>query len=125
MTNEATASEGAAVGEQGVPKGQKTAKAAEPATTKDTAMKKPKAASKKAAKARAEAKIQHAGSKKQIVLDLLRRKHGATLAEIMEQTGWKAPTVRGFISASLRKNMGLVVAPTKSEAGGRTYRIGK
>jgi hypothetical protein len=64
-------------------------------------------------------------SKKQIVLDLLRRKGGATMAEIQKATGWLPHSVRGFISGALGKKMGLTVESTRSEAGERTYRIAK
>jgi len=65
------------------------------------------------------------GSKKTIILDLLQRKGGATLGEIMTATGWQAHTVRGFISGTLGKKMGLAVESSKNEAGERTYRIGR
>lgn len=43
------------------------------------------------------------GSKAAHVCELLRRTEGATLTEIISATGWQAHTVRGFVSASLRK----------------------
>lgn len=48
-------------------------------------------------------------TKKEAVLALLRRENGATLAELMTATGWQAHSVRGFISGTLRKRLGLVV----------------
>jgi hypothetical protein len=63
------------------------------------------------------------GSKKAIVLDLLRRPEGATLADIMSATAWKAHSVRGFISGAITKKMGLVVTSTKREDGHRVYQI--
>ncbi|MBS1877850.1 MAG: DUF3489 domain-containing protein [Acidobacteria bacterium] len=62
------------------------------------------------------------GSKKAIVLEMLRRPEGATLAEIMSATGWMAHSVRGFISGSLTKKMGLTVESRKREDGARVYR---
>ena len=62
------------------------------------------------------------GSKKAIVLDMLKRPEGATLAEIQSATGWQAHSVRGFISGSLTKKMGLKVESTKREDGARVYR---
>jgi hypothetical protein len=59
-------------------------------------------------------------SKKDIVLALLGRKNGATLAEIMETTGWQKHTVRGFVS--LLGKAGTKVESSKSEAGARTYK---
>jgi hypothetical protein len=56
------------------------------------------------------------------VLKLLRREHGATIAEIAEATDWQNHSIRGFISGQVTKKMGLKVESTKIE-GGRTYRI--
>lgn len=63
------------------------------------------------------------GSKKAVVLELLRRPEGATLADIMSATGWQAHSVRGFISGALGKKMGLTVESFKSADGARGYRI--
>ncbi len=63
------------------------------------------------------------GSKKAIVLDMLKRPAGATLADIMSATGWQAHSVRGFISGSLSKKMGIKVESFKSESGDRAYRV--
>ena len=63
------------------------------------------------------------GSKKAIVLDLLKRPDGATLQEIVSVTGWMAHSVRGFISGGLGKKMGLTVESLKTAQGARVYRI--
>lgn len=65
-----------------------------------------------------------AGSKKAIVIELLKRPHGATLADIMSATGWQPHSVRGFLSGALTKKMGLSVESTKRDTGERAYRIG-
>ena len=90
----------------------------------------PKAAAKKAiskaaapAKRAAKATPPREFSKKAIVLDLLKRKSGATLAEIIAATDWQKHSVRGFISGTLGKRMGLTVESTRSESGERTYRL--
>jgi hypothetical protein len=62
------------------------------------------------------------GSKKAQVLELLRRPEGATLAEIAKATGWQAHSVRGFISGTLGKKMGLKVESFKTSEGDRAYR---
>lgn len=49
------------------------------------------------------------GSKKAEILALLRREGGATLQELMAATDWQAHSVRGFLSGTLRKKMGLTV----------------
>lgn len=63
------------------------------------------------------------GSKKAEVLAMLGRKGGCTLAEIMKATDWQAHTVRGFISGTLGKKMGLTVASVKNDDGERAYSL--
>ena len=77
----------------------------------------------KAAKAEDATPTAREGSKKAIVLELLRRPEGATLQEIMSVTGWMAHSVRGFISGALGKKMGLTVESLKTPDGARAYRI--
>lgn len=64
-------------------------------------------------------------SKKDRVLELLRRKEGATIAEIAKATDWQNHSIRGFISGNVTKKMGLAVESSKNDAGERTYRIAK
>jgi DNA-binding IclR family transcriptional regulator len=54
-------------------------------------------------------------SKKAIVLDLLRRNHGATMGEIAEATGWQNHSIRGFIS-TLSKTTGVTITSTRRES---------
>ena len=65
------------------------------------------------------------GSKKAIVLDMLKRPEGATLADIMSATLWQAHSVRGFISGSLGKKMGLKIESAKRDDGQRAYKLGQ
>jgi hypothetical protein len=90
-------------------------KAAEGATKRATAT--------KAARAKDGASVPREFSKKAIVIELLRRKEGATLAEIGKATEWQAHSIRGFISGALVKKMGLKVASSKNDSGERRYRI--
>jgi hypothetical protein len=102
-----------------------------PTATKPTskhATKKAKPDSKKAIKKAAKVKepaVPRAFSKKSIVLDLLRRNDGATLAEIAKATNWQNHSIRGFISGTLAKKMSLIIESAKNEAGERTYRTAK
>jgi hypothetical protein len=73
--------------------------------------------------AKGAANVAREGSKKAEVLDLMRRKQGATLAEIMEATGWQTHSVRGFVSGTLVKKLGLKVKSFRSEEKQRTYRV--
>ena len=80
----------------------------------------------KAAKAATEAAAPRPapdGSKKAIVLDMLRRPDGATLQNIMDATAWQKHSVRGFISGSLGKKMGLTVESFKRPDGERAYKL--
>lgn len=86
------------------------------AAKKATASKKVPKAAKKAGSARD-------GGKAATVLDLLKRPDGATLAELMNATGWQAHSVRGFLSGTIGKKLGLTLASAKAEDGERTYSI--
>ncbi len=77
----------------------------------------------KAATSRDGAPTAREGSKKATVLELLRRKDGATLAEIAKATEWQNHSIRGFISGTITKKMGLTVESAKNDAGERRYRI--
>jgi hypothetical protein len=81
-----------------------------------------KAPKAKAKKAKPETKATRAGNKTAIILDLLRRKEGATLAEIAKATGWQNHSIRRFISGQVTKKMGLKVESEKVE-GERRYRL--
>jgi hypothetical protein len=56
------------------------------------------------------------------VVELLRRPNGATIATIVEFTGWQTHSVRGFFAGVVRKKLGLKLASEKTN-GGRVYRI--
>jgi integrase len=62
-------------------------------------------------------------SKKDLILQLLRRPTGVSLGKLISATGWQAHSVRGFLSAAVGKQMGLQVHSTKGENGKRVYRI--
>ena len=64
-----------------------------------------------------------AGTKQAMLIDLLRRKDGTTLDEMVAATGWQAHSVRGVMSAALKKKLGLTITSEKIEGRGRVYRI--
>jgi hypothetical protein len=64
-----------------------------------------------------------AGSKTQTILGLLNRPGGATLQQIIRATGWQAHSVRGFISGTVGKKMGLTVVSVKTGDADRTYSL--
>ena len=57
-----------------------------------------------------------------ILVGLLQRPEGVTLQAAQAATGWQAHSVRGAISGSVKKKLGLTVLSEKA-AEGRTYRI--
>ena len=61
-------------------------------------------------------------SKQMRVLGLLSRPSGATVASIMQCTGWQPHSVRGFLAGVVRKKLGLKLLSEKTD-GPRVYRI--
>ncbi len=61
-------------------------------------------------------------SKQSQVIALLRSGAGASMAQLIEVTGWVPHTVRAMISTALRRRLGLNVE-LKVENGVRVYRI--
>jgi uncharacterized protein DUF3489 len=98
---------------KGAPKGHKAAKGA-------------KSAKKAAKQVRAkEFSGPRAESKVAKILALIRRPKGATLAELAKLTGWQNHSIRGFLSGTVGKKMGLTVESAKREDGVRVYSIPK
>jgi DNA-binding MarR family transcriptional regulator len=64
-----------------------------------------------------------ADTKQAQVIAMLRRKQGATIAQIVEASGWRPHTVRGFFAGALKKKLGLTVTSEKVKGGARVYRI--
>jgi hypothetical protein len=65
------------------------------------------------------------GSKQAILIELLSRRDGATIAEAVKATGWQPHSVRGAISGTLKKKLGLAVTSDKIEGRGRVYRTSR
>jgi hypothetical protein len=62
-------------------------------------------------------------SKKEIVLRLLRGQTGASIGEIAEATSWQEHSVRGFLTATIRKKLELPLVSTKEPGKERRYHI--
>ena len=78
---------------------------------------------KKAPKSATKAKGARDGSKASKVLELLKRPDGATAKELMKATGWQPHSIRGFLSGTVSKKLGLAVTSTKGEDGERIYSV--
>lgn len=55
---------------------------------------------------------------------LIKRRKGATIADLVIETGWQAHSVRGAISGALKHKYGMNVISAKEGERGRVYRIG-
>ena len=84
-------------------------------TTKKGKKTSPKAKSRKVAA--------RATGKSAAILELLKREGGATLAELTTATGWQTHSVRGFLSAVVKKKMGLKLKSQKNANGERVYAV--
>lgn len=62
-------------------------------------------------------------TKLSVLIELLSRDTGATIEEAAKVTGWQRHSVRGAISGTLKKKMGLAVTSNATDHG-RIYRIG-
>jgi hypothetical protein len=60
-------------------------------------------------------------SKAYEILNLLRRRSGASIAEMQKATGWQSHSVRGFLSGTVKKRMGLTLKSVQPEKGDRRY----
>ena len=63
------------------------------------------------------------GSKTAQILELLKRPDGATAKELLKSTGWQPHSLRGFLSGTVGKKIGLAVTFVKGEDGERSYAV--
>jgi hypothetical protein len=92
---------------------KRTTTSEKPASTKNT----------RRAKAPEPAPASIAKSKQQRCLDLLARRDGATLAELMTATEWQPQSVRGFLSGTVKKKLGLTLNSSRDADGTRRYAL--
>lgn len=62
-------------------------------------------------------------TKTQAALSALRRKRGASIAELQQLTGWQAHSVRGFLSGMVKKKLGLKLTSDVGKDSERRYRV--
>jgi hypothetical protein len=77
----------------------------------------------KTIKSKAKPPAQAAETKTSIVVKKLKSPKGVTIDILMEATGWQAHSVRGFLSAVVKKKLGLTLANDVGKDGVRRYRI--
>lgn len=64
------------------------------------------------------------GTKQAMLIAMLQRPEGASIAEIVAATGWMGHSARGAISGVLKKKLALPVTSGKIDGRGTIYRIG-
>jgi hypothetical protein len=64
-------------------------------------------------------------TKKAKCLKLLARRQGADIAELQDAVGWQAHSVRGFLSATVRKLGGYQLETITADGKPRRYRLTK
>jgi hypothetical protein len=97
---------------------------------------KPKAEAPAKAKSKAEAKApakksepkkkREGGSKKQTMIDMLSRKEGATIKQLMETIGWQKHSVHGAMAnlkKEIHKKHGQTITAAKGDGEDRIYKI--
>ena len=57
------------------------------------------------------------------ILNLLRRKQGASLGEMQKTSGWQIHSLRGYLSGTVKKRLGFRLNSSKSLDGERRYAI--
>ena len=82
-----------------------------------------KKAPKRASKPEPEPIAARQGSKTAKIVALLKRPGGVTIKDLMKATNWQQHSVRGFLSGTVGKKMGLTVVSMKGEDGDRIYSI--
>ncbi|RBO54211.1 hypothetical protein DSD19_05680 [Rhodovulum sp. BSW8] len=69
------------------------------------------------------ARTPRAGTKQAKLIEMLRADGGATIDEIVAETGWQPHTVRGAFAGALKKKLGLEVTSEKMDGRGRVYSL--
>jgi hypothetical protein len=64
-----------------------------------------------------------AASKTDVVLKKLRSAKGVSIDQLTEATGWQPHSVRGFLSATVRKKLGLNLVSAIGKDEIRRYRV--
>ena len=64
-----------------------------------------------------------AGTKQAEIIALIQRREGASIAEIVEATGWLAHSARGLISGGLKKKLNLPITSEKVAGKGTVYKL--
>jgi Protein of unknown function (DUF3489) len=64
-------------------------------------------------------------TKQAVLIALLSRSEGASVSELAAKAGWQHHSVRGFLSGTAKKKLGLSLTSETLAGRGRVYRIAK
>ena len=67
--------------------------------------------------------IQREGTKQAMLIAMLQRPEGASIAEIVAATGWMGHSARGAVSGVLKKKLALPVTSGKVDGRGTVYKL--
>lgn len=62
-------------------------------------------------------------TKQAAMIEMLKRPHGASIADLTTATGWQAHSVRAALTGLRKRDMAIV--RTEGDGGGSIYRIGR
>jgi hypothetical protein len=79
--------------------------------------------SRKASAAKAKKRATPSQSKQDLVIQMLRRRSGVTIEDIIAETGWQPHSVRGFFSGLVKKKLKLPLTSEVGKNGVRRYHI--
>jgi len=88
-----------------------------------TAAARPRGKARKAASAGSKRPQTPSQSKQDVVIQMLRRKSGVTIEDIIAKTGWQPHSVRGFFSGLVKKKLKLPLVSDVGKDGVRRYHI--
>ena len=60
-------------------------------------------------------------TKSEEIIGLLKRANGASIAELAKATDWQVHSVRGFMSGTLKKKLGLEIVSARDDGRDRRY----
>lgn len=84
---------------------------------------KPRSKARKASTAKSKKRAAPSHSKQDLVIQMLRRRSGVTIEDIISETSWQPHSVRGFFSGLVKKKLKLPLTSEVGKDGVRRYHI--
>jgi hypothetical protein len=87
------------------------------------ALVRPRGKARKISPASSKRRAAAAQTKRDLVIQMLRRQSGVTIGDIIAKTGWRPHSVRGFFSGLVKKKLKLPLVSEVGKDGVRRYHI--